>query len=165
MKLDVLKLPYTKVQTLTEDISFDPEVFVCHKPLINVISCHVELKAQRFEEFIYVNLSIKAKVTLECSYSLKPFETFIEGSDELHFAPSKDEDDDCIEYKGTSIEMDHYIFNLLSASVPLSPKAPNAKSPLSGKGYRVLSEDEFQKEKEEQGNSQFDALKDLEFDE
>ena len=64
MRLDVLKLPYTKVQTLSEDLIFDQEVFVCHKPLINVISCHAELKAQRFEEFIYVNLSIKAKVTL-----------------------------------------------------------------------------------------------------
>ena len=164
MKLDVKKLPYTKVQTLSEDISFDPEVFVCHIPLINVLSCHAELLAQRFEEFIYVTLTIKAKVTLQCSYTLKPFETTITGQDELHFAPSKDEDDDCIEYKGTFIDMDHYIFNLLSASVPLSPKAPNAKVPESGKGYRVLSEEEFIKEKEEQGNSQFDALKDLEFD-
>ena len=165
MRLDVLKLPYTKVAELKEDITFDPEVFVCHSPLINVLSCHAELKAQRFEEFIYVTLSIKAKVTLQCSYTLKHFETEISGVDELHFAPSKDEDEDCIEYRGTSIEMDHYIFNLLSASVPLSPKAPNAKAPESGKGYRVLSEDEFMKEREEEGNSQFDALKDLEFDE
>ena len=165
MKLDVKKLPYTKVQTLSEDISFDPEIFVCHSPLINVLSCHVELKAQRFEEFIYVTLSIKAKVTLQCSYSLKNFETEISGVDELHFAPNKDEDEDCIEYKGTTIDMDQYAFNLLSASVPLSPKAPNAKAPKSGNGYRVLSEDEFLKEKEESGNSQFDALKDLKFDE
>ncbi len=165
MKLDVLKLPYTKVQTLSDDISFDPEVFVCHAPLINVLNCHVELKAQRFEEFIYVTLSVKAKVTLQCSYTLKNFESIVSGEDELHFAPSKDEDEDCIEYKGTSIELDHYIFNLLSASVPLSPKAPDAKVPKSGNGYRVLSEDEFQKEKEESGNSQFDALKDLDFDE
>ena len=164
MKLDVLKLPYTKVETLSQDISFDPEVFVCHAPLINVLSCHVELKAQRFEEFIYVTLSLKAKVTLQCSYTLQNFDTEIFGEDELHFAPSKDEDEDCIEYKGTSIEMDQYIFNLLSASVPLSPKAPNAKAPESGKGYRVLSEDEFWKEKEEVGNSQFDALKDIDFD-
>ena len=165
MKLDVLKLPYTKVFETKEDVSFDPEVFVCHIPLINVLSCHAELKAQRFEEFIYVTLSIKAKVTLQCSYTLKNFETTIEGVDELHFAPSRDEDEDCIEYKGTSIDMDQYIFNLLSASVPLSPKAPNAKAPTSGKGYRVLSEEELIKEKEEEGNSQFDALKDLDFDE
>ena len=51
MRLDVLKLPYTKVAELKEDITFDPEVFVCHSPLINVLSCHAELKAQRFEEF------------------------------------------------------------------------------------------------------------------
>ena len=164
MKIDVLKLPYTKVQELNEDIVFDPAVFVCHYPLVNVKSCHAELKAQRFEEFIYINLSIKAKETLQCSYTLKNFETTIEGSDELHFAPSKDEDEDCIEYSGTSIEMNPYIFNLLSASVPLSPKAPNAKAPKSGNGYRVISEDEFLKEKEEHGNSQFDALEGLEFD-
>lgn len=165
MRLDVLKLPYTKVQTLEEDLNFDPEVFVCHAPLINVLNCHAELKALRFEEFIYVTLTVKAKVTLQCSYTLEHFETEISGTDELHFAPSKDEDEDTIEYKGTSIDMDQYIFNLLSASVPLSPKAPNAKVPKSGNGYRVLSEEDFLKEKEEQGNSQFDALKDLDFDE
>ena len=164
MKIDVIKLPYTKVADLSEDIVFDPKVFVCHIPLVSVESCHAELKAQRFEEFIYINLSIKANVTLQCSYTLKNFKTTVEGSDELHFAPSKDEDEDCIEYNGTSIEMDQYIFNLLSASVPLSPKAPNAKAPKSGNGYRVLSEDEFLKEKEEHGNSQFDALEGLEFD-
>ena len=119
MRLDIAKLPYTKVATLSEDVVFDPEVFECHIPLVNVLSCHAELKAQRFEEFIYVTLKIKAKVTLQCSYSLRNFETTISGEDELHFAPSKDEDEDCIEYKGTSIDMDHYIFNLLSASVLL----------------------------------------------
>ena len=165
MKLDVKKLPYTKVQTLSEDVSFDPEVFACHLPLVNVLNCHVELKAQRFEEFIYVTINLKAKVTLQCSYTLKNFETLISGEDELHCAPSKDEDEDCIEYKGTTIDLDPYIFNLLSASVPLSPKAPNAKTPSSGNGYRVLTEEEFLKEKGEAGNSQFDALKDLEFDE
>ena len=165
MKLDVLKLPYTKVQTLEDDLTFDPEVFVCHAPLIEVKDCHVELEAQRFEEFIYVTISLKANVVLECSYTLKHFQTTISGTDELHFAPSKDEDEDCIEYKGTSIELDQYIFNLLSASVPLSPKAPNSKAPSSGSGYRVISEDEFYKEKEEGGNSPFDALKDIDFDE
>ena len=165
MILDVTKLSYTKAQNLKDDLTFDPEVFVCHTPLIEVKSCHVELQTQRFEEFIYVTISLKAKVVLECSYTLKHFETTINGTDELHFAPSKDEDEDCIEYKGNLINMDYYIFNLLSASVPLSPKAPNAKTPSSGNGYRVLSEDEFLKEKEEGGNSPFDALKDIDFDE
>ncbi|MBQ0008681.1 MAG: DUF177 domain-containing protein [Firmicutes bacterium] len=165
MKLDILKLPYTKEAKLSEEVSFDPEVFKCHFPLVEVLNCHADVKVQRFEEFIYVTIAIKAKVVLQCSYTLQNFETIIKGVDELHFASSNEDDDDCIEFKGNTIELDQYIFNLLSASVPLSPKAPNAKAPSSGKGYRVLSEEEFAGEKEEKGNSQFDALKDLEFDE
>ena len=163
MKLDVIKLPYTKEAKLSEEVSFDPEVYKCHFPLVEVLKCHADVKVQRFEEFIYVTISIVAKVVLQCSYTLQNFETTIKGVDELHFA-SSNEDDDCIEFKGNTIELDPYIFNLLSASVPLSPKAPNAKAPTSGKGYRVLSEEEFVGEKEEKGNSQFDALKDLDFD-
>ena len=164
MKIDVSKLSFSKVTILNEDIVFDPEVFVCHSPLIKVLKCSAEVKAQRFEEFIYVTIRINANVTLQCSYTLEKFDTKILGTDELHFSPSNDEDDDCITYKGTVIDLDPYIFNLLSASVPVSPKAPNAKAPTSGKGYRVISEEDFIKEKESKGNSQFDALKDLEFD-
>lgn len=165
MRLDVSKLPYTKEYKIVEEVNFDDDSFVCRIPLIKINSCVVEAKAQRFEEFIYVTLSLKANVTLQCSYTLEHFDTVIKGNDELHFAPNKDEDEDCIEYKGNSIDLDEYIFNLLSASIPLSPKSPNAKAPSSGKGYRVISDEEYQKEKEESGNSQFDVLKDLEFDE
>lgn len=165
MKLDVTRLAYTKQTKLSEEVIFDPEVYECHFPLIKVLSCHVDATIQRFEEFIYVTLSIKAKVVLKCSYTLNDFETVIKGLDELHFAPSNDEDEDCIEYRGNTIDLDSYIFNLLSASVPLSPKSPNAKAPTSGMGYRVISDSEFNKEKEEKGNSKFDALKDLDFDE
>lgn len=164
MKIDVSKLAYTKATLLSEDLTFDPEVFKCNYPLIEVKGAHVDLKVQRFEEFIYVTMKLKAKVVLECSYSLQKFETTISGDDELHFASSSDVDDDCIEIKGNIIEMDSYIFNLLSASVPLSPKAPGAKAPTSGANYRVLTDEEFFKERSEKGNSQFDALKDLEFD-
>lgn len=165
MKLDILKLPYTKVAKLSEEVHFDSETFVCHYPLVEVINCKTDVSVQRFEEFIYVTISIKARVVLKCSYTLQNFETTISGTDELHFASSNEDDDDCIEIRGNTIELDPYIFNLLSASVPLSPKAPNAKAPISGKGYRVLSEDDFVSEKEEAGNSQFDALKDLDLDE
>mgnify|MGYP003330332062 CR=1 FL=1 len=164
MKLDVLKLPYTKEAKLSDEVSFDPEVFKCHFPLVEVLSCHTDVSVQRFEEFIYVTIAIKAKVVLQCSYTLQNFETEIKGVDELHFASSNEDDDDCIVFKGSTIELDQYIFNLLSASVPLSPKAPNAKAPTSGNGYRILSEEEFASEREESGNSQFDALKDLDFD-
>lgn len=165
MKLDVSKLSLTKEVKLEEEITFNPEVFVRHRPLIEVNSCKAVVKAQRFEEFLYLNISIVAKVVLECSYTLKPFETTLKGSDELHFAPYKDEEDeDLIEYTGNVIDLDEYIFNILSANVPLSPKAPGASISPKGQGYRVISEEELEKEMSEKGNSAFDCLKDLDLD-
>ena len=165
MKIDILKLPYTKVFEQEEDLTFDPEIYRCYLPLVSIELCHAKVKAQRFEEFIYVTVSVNAKVTLQCSYTLVNFKTTLKGEDELHFAPSNDEDDDCIVFKGNSIELDKYIFDLISALVPPSPKAPGAKPPKSGDGYRVFSEDEYLKEKSENKNSPFDSLKDIDFDE
>lgn len=164
MRIDVLRLPFSKESKISENIEFNKEKFICHLPLVEVLSTHVDVKIQRFEEFIYVTLAVKAKVVLQCSYSLKNFETTISGVDELHFAPNNDEDEDCIEYRGNIIELDEYIFNVLSSAVPLAPKAPNATLPTSGKGFRVLTDEDYVKEKQEKGNGAFDALKDLEID-
>lgn len=165
IKIDVSKLSYTKETILNEVVSFDPELYKCYPPLLEVKKCKVEAKIRRYEDFIYVSLLIKADVVLQCSYTLKPFDSKLKSNEELHFASYVEEgDDDLVIYKGNSIELDKYIFDAISASVPPSPKAPGAKLPESGKGYRVISSDEFIKEKENQTNSQFDALEGLEFD-
>ena len=165
IKIDVSKLSYTKETILKEVVIFDPEEFKCYPPLLEVKKADVNIKIRRYEDFVYVSMQIKANVTLQCSYTLKPFDTVLKSDEELHFAGYVEEgDDDLILYKGNSIELDKYIFDSISASVPPSPKAPGAKLPESGKGYRVLSSDEFIKEKEEQVDPRFAALDDLEFD-
>ena len=165
IKIDVSKLSYTKETILNEVVSFDPETYKCYPPLLEVRKCEIEAKIRRYEDFIYVNMLVKADVVLQCSYTLKPFDSKLKSNEELHFASYVEEgDDDLIIYKGNSIELDKYIFDAISASIPPSPKAPGAKLPSSGKGYRVISSDEFVKEKENRTNSQFDALEGLEFD-
>ena len=160
MKLDVARLPYQKQIEVTENVKFDAAKFVCHIPLVEVLSCTAKIKVQRFEEFIYVDLSIVSDVVLQCSYTLKQFRTTLKGNDELHFSSNllDEEDDDIIVYKGTVIDLDEYIFNLLSACVPLSPKAPGAKIPEDGKGYRIISDEALSKEEK---SSPFDVLEDL----
>lgn len=165
MKIDVSKLSLTKELKLVEQVSFDPERFSLHRPLLEVLNCSVTCKVQRFEEFIYVDISLVSKVILECSYTLKPFEETLRSNEQLHFAPTKDEDDDdLILYKGNIIDLDEYIFNILSAAVPLSPKSKGAKMKTEGQGYRVISEEELAKEMADKGNSAFDCLKDLDLD-
>ena len=165
IKIDVAKLPYSKETYIDEVVVFDPEKYVCHPPLLEVKKADVKIKIHRYEDFIYVTMKIAADVTLQCSYTLKPFETTLKSDEEFHFSSFEIEgDDDTIIYRGNSIELDKYIFDAISASVPPSPKAPGATLPSGGKDYRVLTTDEFIKEKEEKGDSRFDVLNDLEFD-
>lgn len=163
MKIDVSKLSSLKENVFKETLVFDNEKFKCHFPLLGIKKVDVELKVHRYEDFIDINIKMNAKVVLSCSYTLKPFDYAVHASDEMHFGSGED-DEDLIPYVGNFIDMDQYIFDLLSASIPLAPKAPGAKLPQSGKHYRILNEDELLRDKKETGNSKFDCLKDLDFE-
>ena len=164
MKIDVGKLVSTKENVFEEDVVLDEEKFKLLPPLLEVKKLHAKARVHRYQDFIDVDLIIKADVVLQCSYTLKPFDSKLHEEDEIHFASYDDGGDDIQIYKGNLIDLDPYIFNLLSASVPTSPKAPGAKLPESGKNFRVISEDEFNKEKGEGNDPRFDKLKDLDLD-
>jgi len=165
MKIDVSKLKPTQASSFKEMMEISEDTFKCVFPLLGVKSVEVEATAHSYEDFVDISYKINALVTLQCSYTLKPFDYRVHASDELQFASYKEEDSDLIEFKGNFIDLTPYVLNLLSASIPTSPKSPGAKLPSGGKGYRVLTEEELVKEKEEKGDSRFDKLLDLEFDE
>jgi len=161
MKIDVGKLIPTKENRFSEEVSLDAEKFTLYTPLLEVKKLFVNVSAHRYEDFIDVNLSIKADVVLQCSYSLKPFSSTLNDNDEIHFSSYPEDEGDMQIYKGNFIDLDPYIYNLLSASVPTCPVAPGAKLPSSGKDFRVMNEDDFKKEKENSYDPRFDKLKDL----
>ena len=164
MKIDVGKLVSTKENALEEDVVLNEEKLKFLPPLLDVKKLHAKAKVHRYQDFIDVDLAIKADVVLQCSYTLKPFDYKLNEEDEIHFASYDDGGDDIQIYKGNLIDLDPYIYNLLSAAVPTSPKAPGAKLPESGKNFRVLSEEEFNEEKNATTDPRFDKLKDLDFD-
>ena len=165
MKIDVNKLRLSKQTQFKEDVYFNDEKFKTLFPLEEIKVAHVLADVARYEDFIEVDLKITAEVTLICSYTLKPFPSKLHTDDELHFASYADEEDyELLEYRGNVIDLDPYILDAVSASVPLSPKAPGAKLPSGGKGYSVITEEEEAKEREERGNGKFDALLDLDLD-
>ena len=164
MKIDVSKLVPTKENLFQEDVVLNEEKFRLLPPLLSVKTIHAIAKVHRYQEFIDVDLEIKCDVVLQCSYTLKPFDFKLRDHDEIHFSSYDDGGDDIQIFKGNLIDLDPYIYNLLSASVPTSPKSPGAKLPLSGKDFRVISEDEFSKEKNEGTDPRFDKLKDIQID-
>ena len=62
----------------------------------------------------------------------------------------------------SNIEVDEYILDLIIAEVPMKIVKKGAKLPSSGEGYRVLSEDEYNKEQEQKTDSRWAALDDIE---
>ncbi len=157
MKLDVSKLLYGKENILEEDVVFDPTKFVPHIPLLEVISTHVKVKANRYDDFIDTNVSIRSRVKVQCSYTLKPFEMTIKDSEEYRFSAYETEDEEAIVYSGKLIDLDEIIFNLLSASIPMAPVMPGAKLPEN-------VQKESLENQEEKLDPRFDALANLEFD-
>lgn len=166
MRIDVSKLSYTKPTSFSEDIIFDDGKFTPNFPLKEIKHANVRVKATRYDDFINVHFSVKAKVTLVSAYSLKEFETTLIDEDELNFVSSEPdyEDEDVIVYKGNQIDLDEYVFALISSAVPLKPIMDGEIAPKGGKNYIVTTDENEVEIKKEVGNNKFSKLDELEFD-
>ncbi|HBF67742.1 MAG TPA: hypothetical protein DDW20_00255 [Firmicutes bacterium] len=163
MRINVNQLSKKPLE-LEEEISI-PESFKCVFPLVSVNKLIAKIHTSSYEDFVDVFLEIKADVILKSVYSLNDFPETITAKEEYHFGSSYDDDDtDMININSNIINMDEYVLNLLSASIPVSPKIKGEKLPSSGEGYVVMSEEEYDKSRDEKYDSRFDKLKDLDLD-
>ena len=165
MILEVNKLNSSKQYVSEEEVSFDADTYKCILPLISVNKCIATVKANRYDDFIEVMLYVKADLTLQSSYTLKPFNYKLKTEEEYHFSSyQEDEDSDFIIYKGNIIHLDELIFNLISASIPMAPKAPGETLQKSSGSVRVMSEEDYLKEKSKAVDPRFAKLDKLDID-
>ena len=123
-------------------------------------NCVVKAKATDYESILRIELEINALVIGVCSYSLEDVELKLKINDELNF--SDDENDpDCYYSSDSIIDLDEYILGILLANVPVRIIKKGAKLPEDGKGYRVLSEEQYEKEKENSTDPRWSKLDDL----
>jgi uncharacterized metal-binding protein YceD (DUF177 family) len=116
----------------------------------------------KFDHSLIVKVDVSFDVNVISSYSGDVFKTKINIKDDLFFTDSKSLDSDEFILINDEIDLDNYIYSLLITSIPLNIHKPNEKLP-KGDGYRVLTEEEFKKEKEDVSGNAFDALKDIDF--
>lgn len=160
----IIEINKLSIKPFSEEGSIDftdDESFKCVKPLLEIKSNHVKIEAMRYEDFIRVVIDVKALLSLESSYCLKPFDYELATSDEFHFSTNKNDDEECILVNGNKINLDEYVFELICSSIPLSPKMKGEKLPSGGDGYNVYSEDDYNKLKDAETDSRFDKLKDI----
>lgn len=135
------------------DVTLDPT----HIRKIN--SAHVKVSGFDYEDYLILNIELDADVTSVCSYTLEDLPYKVHLKTALSF--SYEEEEDVIQIDGPIFELDPYLLDLIVSEVPLTLVKKGAKLPSSGKDYRVLSEDEYNKEQENKVDSRWAKLDDI----
>lgn len=139
------------------NVTFDPT------HIRGISNTHVVVTGNDYDDYLVLNIKIKADVIGVCSYTLEDIPLKVDISTSLSFS-FLEEDEDVIHIDSPIFELDQYILDLIIAEVPLTLVKKGAKLPSSGDGYRVLSEDEYNKEQENKKDSRWSALDDIELD-
>ena len=130
--------------------------------LKGINSSNGEIEINKIDHSLIVKVNVLFNIDVVSSYSAEVFKTKIKINDDLYFTNSKSLDSDEFIFVNDEIDLDYYIYSLLITSIPLNVHKPGENLP-KGDGYRVLSEEEFRKEKEESCGNAFDSLKDIDF--
>jgi len=163
MKINRALLANGVAKEFEEEIDFSSTSFD-QTHIRKISSCHVKAVATDYETILRIEVTINAVVIGVCSYSLEDVELKLKINDELNFSDDEEDVDNYYE-KGNIIDLDPYILGILLANVPVRIVKKGAKLPENGKGYRVISQDDFEKETAKKGHPGFDILDSVEFDE
>ena len=137
-------------------ISFDPT------HIRSIPSCHVVVEAIDFESILHLSLKIESTVIGVCSYSLEDVELHLRINEDIDITDDEEDTDNYYE-KDAIIDLDPYVLGILLANVPIKIVKKGAKLPENGKGYRVIGEEEYTKEKETKTDPRWSKLDSVKF--
>lgn len=156
MRINRQILPLEKEIFLSEDIDFSAMKFD-QNFLRRITFCHVEAKACQYHDLLRIIVNVKANVVAVSAYSLKDVKLPLKLRDELIF--SDDENDESAFYEPDNVfVIDEYILGLILAAVPSKVVNKGEKLPSDGSDYRIISEEDFLKEKKEKRDPRWQKL-------
>lgn len=163
MKINRATLKENKPETFTEDVDFSQQSFDDNH-VRKITRCSVNVTATEYTEVLQVKIEGSADVIASCSYTLEDVPLTVKFNETFYFSDEDAASVDCYYEPGVEIDLDSHILALILAEVPHNIVKNGASLPKSGKGYRVLKEEDFEKEKQNKKNSAFDILDTIEFD-
>ena len=149
-----------KNTVIEDDLDFSNEKFNPNH-IRKIGKTHVKITGQDYEDILVLNFEISSEVVGVCSYTLEDVPLQINAKATLSFT-YEEEDEELIHIDAPLFEVDQYILDIIISEVPIRLVKKGAKLPSSGDGYRVLSEDEYNKEQEEKTDPRWAALDDIE---
>lgn len=163
MNLIISKLVNGKALINKFEGKVDQSLLINTNPLIDIKNINVVITVMLIDDIITLTFKGNVNVILECSYTLSHFAKNIFVDDQFEISLDKDNDD--LEYiqlgKTNEINLDEFLLASIRSSIPMVVIKPGVKLPKGNSDYRVLTEEELAKEKENSYDPRFDKLKDI----
>ncbi len=120
------------------------------------------IKIEKVNKVYIFKINILANLNITSSLSLKKFDKNFDIKETLYFTNDKEYESEDTEYIDGLLDIDNLIFSLLITNIPITIHAPDEDKVIVGEGYRVIKEEDI--EKEQTHSSPFDILDDLDLD-
>lgn len=163
MKIDLRNYEIGKHYNLDLDLDFTNHSFSPNYRIRRILTCHINLDIVVFEYITNISLKMKGEVIGACSYTNEDVVVPYHCKENMSF--SNDENSTADYYEPHDVfDLDPYLIALIDASVPLNIIKKGAKLPSNGESYQVLSEEEYLKQKKNQGDNRWAKLDELDLD-
>lgn len=130
-------------------------------PVFEVKKCHYDVKVTRVGDYVVASYDIKATLLVADSRDNVPFSKTFAVKEDVDILEEEDTAGEGFVVSGNEIDLEELALRLLISALPIRlVRSKKASLPKSGKGYRVISEDDYAKEKEEAGDPRLAVLND-----
>ena len=163
MKINRATLRENKPETFQEEIDFGEQVFDDNH-VRHINHCSVIVVATEYGDVLLCKVKGSADVIASCSYTLEDVPLTVNFDEDFYFSDEETNSLDCYYEPGVEIDLNPHILALILAEVPHNIVKSGATLPKSGNGYRVIKEEDLEKERENKKNSAFDILDTIDFD-
>ena len=147
-----------EIKTLEETISFNEVAF----PLLELSNIKVKATLFKDNELINVSFTIKGTARVACSRTLESIDYPLDFTTSIDISDN-DNNEDTYYVPTNLVDLNPIIYELIRGEIPTQVFKKGSKLHIEGDGYRVLTEEELNKERAEEKkyNPAFDKLKDI----
>lgn len=160
---DLLQLPDRHLE-FAEDIEFSEETYKQFPRIRKLRDIHAEGTGEYAadEQRLYLQIHVTGTMTCPCDITNEDVDIPIDSTaDEIiSFSKSDQDNIEVLKPDGEMIEILPIVFRQILLEVPIKVRKPGLIDYPEGEGWKVISEDEYQKEKEGRIDPRLAALKD-----
>lgn len=166
MKITRQELTSNGKKEFFEELHFTKDDYKDNQLLIDIKSLNFKIESNCISDLIMMKFFLKGDLILKSTRSLKPVDYKLNVKDEIIYTLNKDlVDEESVFYlENDEIITEPIAYSLLISSLPLQVIAKDEEDIIEGDDWEVITEDEYNKRKNDSSSSPFACLKDIDLE-